>query len=69
MTMTITDDIYDEAERLLRLPIGQVDSYLYGIRRILRSRMAEPELVPDRHARVRALIAQIDTALGDQDRG
>ncbi len=64
MTFTITDDIYDQAERLLRLPAGQADSHLRDAQKVLRKRMIEPEFVSEQHARALALIARIDAALG-----
>ncbi len=65
MGITITDDIYDEAERLLRLPAEQWGSHLRDMRRLLRGRIAEPEFVPEQHARAQALIIRITAALRD----
>lgn len=69
MAITITDDIYDLVERLLRSPVEQAASYLRDTRRILQSRFAELEFVPEQHARAQALIARIDAALHDCDHG
>lgn len=65
MGITITDDIYDEAERLLRLPSEQRGSHLRDMRRLLRGRTAEPEFVPKQHARAQALIVRITAVLRD----
>lgn len=65
MDITITDDIYYEAERLLRLPAGQWGSHLRDMHRLLRGRMAEPEFVPEQHARAQALIVRVTAALRD----
>lgn len=65
MGITITDDIYNEVERLLRLSAEQWGSHLRDMRRLLRGRMAEPEFVPKQHARAQALIVRITAALRD----
>lgn len=67
MTMTITDDIFDTADRLLRLPTVEWASQLGQVRQILWRRAAEPEFVPDQRARAHALILRIDTALRDRN--
>lgn len=65
MAITITDDIFDTADRLLRLPPTEWRSQLYQIRQILRSRFAEPEFVPDQNIRAHVLIDRITAALAD----
>lgn len=65
MTITITDEIFATADRLLRLPTAEWRSQLHQVRQILWSRAAEPEFVPDQHARAHALIDEITAALGD----
>ena len=65
MTITFTDEIFATADRLLRLPTAEWRSQLYQVRQILWSRAAEPELVPDQHARAHVLIKEITVALGD----
>ncbi len=65
MGITITDDIYDEAERLLRLPAEQWGSHLRDMRALLRGRMAEPKFVPEQHARAQALIVRVTAVLRD----
>ncbi len=65
MTTTITDEIFTAADRLLRLPTAEWRSQLHQVRQILWSRAAEPEFVPDQHARAHVLIEEITTALGD----
>lgn len=68
MTIMITDDVFDTAERLLRLPSAEWRSQLCAARLLLRSRGDEPEFVPDQHARARALVERITAALEPRDR-
>lgn len=63
--MTITDEIFATADRLLRSPTAEWRSQLHQVRQILWSRAAEPEFVHDQHARTHALIDEITAALGD----
>ncbi len=65
MTITFTDEIFVTADRLLRLPTAEWRSQLHRVRQILRSRVTEPEFVPDQHACAHALIKEITAALGD----
>lgn len=65
MAIKITDGIYDKAERLLRLPAEQWGSHLCDMRKLLRGRMAEPEFVPEQHARAQGLIVRITAVLRD----
>ena len=65
MAITITDDIFDVADRLLCLPTAEWRSQLCQVRQILWSRAAEPEFVPDQHARAYAMILRINAALRD----
>ena len=66
MTITITDEIYDNAERLLRLPPEQWRSHLRDMRRLLRGRLIEPEFIPEQHARAQALVVRITATLRDE---
>ena len=66
MAITVTDDIFDRADQLLRLPPAEWRSHLDQVRQILLSRVAEPEFVSNQHARAHALIEKITAALGDR---
>ena len=65
MTITVTDEIFATADRLLHLLTAEWRSQLTRVRQILRTRVAKLEFVPDQHARAHALIEDITAAFGD----
>ena len=67
MGITITDDIFAATEQLLCLSPVQWGCRYRDTRTILCRRLAEPEFVPEQHARARALIDRIDMALRDRE--